>query len=389
MMKRLTGTTRTTTVAGETVEAFIPFDLPPRDPPLYLDPELAELLRQSVVSLERLALASELVPSIDWFIYGFVRKEAVVSSQIEGTQATLADLLDFEALEDQNPAPGPDVEEVCNYLDALGYARAQLGSPDGLPISMRLLNGCHRRLMDGTRGSSKQPGEIRRSQNWIGGSRPGNAVFVPAPPDALAAALSGLERTIHDDGDFPPLIRIGLLHVQFETIHPYLDGNGRIGRLLIALLLGHWDLLPQPMLYVSLYFKRHLDEYYQRLGAVRTDGDWEGWLSFFLEAVTTISEEAVESAREISKLVREDRVRVLAGSGSSLAAARLFELLPSHPVLTIRRATRILDTTKPTATKAMNALVDAGILTETSGRKRDRRFAYSNYLELLGSGTEL
>ena len=269
-MKRHTGITRTTSVSGETVEAFIPFDLPPRDPPLALGPKITESLREASVGLDRLALAFDLVPSIDWFIYGFVRKEAVLSSQIEGTQATLTDLLDFEALEDQDPEPDPDVEEVCNYLDALEYARAQLGSADGLPISMRLLNGCHHRLMDGTRGSSKQPGEIRRSQNWIGGSRPGNAVLVPPPPEALADALNSLERYIHARCDLPPLIRIGLLHVQFETIHPYLDGNGRIGRLLIALLLEHWGLLPQPLLYLSLYFKRNLHEYYQRLGAVRT-----------------------------------------------------------------------------------------------------------------------
>ncbi len=388
-MKRHTGITRTTTVAGEAVEAFIPFDLPPRDPPLDLGPEITEALREAVISLDRLALASDLVPSIDWFIYGFVRKEAVLTSQIEGTQATLTDLLDFEALEDQDPGPNPDIEEVCNYLDALEYAKAQLSSPDGLPVSMRLLNGCHHRLMDGTRGSSKQPGEIRRSQNWIGGSRPGNAVFVPSPPEALADALNSLERYIHGRCDLPPLIRVGLLHVQFETIHPYLDGNGRIGRLLIALLLEYWGLLPEPLLYLSLYFKRNLDEYYQRLGAVRTDGDWEGWLSFFLEAVNTISIEAVETARELSALVRIDRGRILNSGGSSLAAARLFELLPSHPVLTIRRATRILDTTKPTATKAVRALIDAGILTETSGRKRDRRFAYKKYLEHLGRGTEL
>jgi len=340
-------------------------------------------------SIERLELASELVPSIDLFIYGFVRKEAVVSSQIEGTQATLVDLLDFEALDNDDASPNPDIEEICNYLDALSYARSEFEKPDGLPISMRLLNQCHVRLMDGSRGASKQPGEIRRSQNWIGGSRPGNAVFVPPPPIALADALSSFERYIHADSDLPRLVRIGLLHVQFETIHPYLDGNGRIGRLLIALLFESWGLLSRPLLYLSLYFKSHLDEYYQRLGAVRTEGDWEGWISFFLQGVHLISEEAIQSSKEISAVVTNDRERVLGVQHSTLAAARLFELLPFNPVLTIKRATTILDTTRPTATKAVRTLIDTGVLTETSGRKRDQLFAYTDYLELLGRGTEL
>lgn len=388
-MKRITGTTQKTTVTGEAVEVFIPFDLPPADPPLDLGGAAAQMLQETSAGLERLELAADLVPSIDWFIYGFVRKEAVVSSQIEGTQATLVDLLDFEALETRESSPNPDIEEVCNYLDALGYARSELASADGLPLSMRLLNGCHRRLMDGTRGSSKQPGEVRRSQNWIGGTRPGSAVFVPPPPAALAGVLSSFERFIHSPSDLPPLIRIGLLHVQFETIHPYLDGNGRIGRLLIAVLLDHWGLLTQPLLYLSLHFKRNLGEYYDRLAVVRTEGDWEGWLLFFLDGVRSISNEAVQTARELSSLVRQDRDRVLGGKGSSLASARLFEQLPSHPVLTVKRATRILEATKPTASKAVNALVDEGILIETTGRKRDRLFAYRRYLELLGSGTEL
>ena len=388
-MNRVTGTTENTTVAGETVEAFIPFPLPPANPPLSLDSPIMEGLRQAESSLERLELASELVPSIDWFIYGSVRKEAVVSSQIEGTQATLVDLLYFEALESDTVAPNPDIEEVCNYIEALSYARSELQRPGGLPISMRLLNQCHVRLMDGTRGASKQPGEIRRSQNWIGGSRPGTAVFVPPPPHALRDALSSFERYVHGDSDLPQLVRIGLLHVQFETIHPYLDGNGRIGRLLIALQLESWGLLSQPLLYLSLYFKRHIDEYYSRLGSIRTDGDWEGWISFFLRGIQLISEEAIQSARELSALVRNDRERVLVVRHSTLAAARLFELLPSNPVLTIKRAVRILDTTRPTATKAVRTLIDAGVLTETSGRKRDQLFSYTDYLELLGRGTEL
>ena len=388
-MKRITGITEQISVAGETVAAFIPYPLPPREPPLTLDRSVAESLRRAEDHLQRLELASELVPSLDWFIYGFVRKEAIVSCQIEGTQATLVDLLNFEA-EGKDEAPeNADIREVCNYLEALDYARDQLGSPDGLPLSMRLLNAAHARLMQGARGADKLPGAIRRSQNWIGGTRPGNAVFVPPPPHALPDALGAFERFIHEKGDLPYLIRAGLLHVQFETIHPYLDGNGRIGRLLIALLLESWGLLSQPLLYLSLYFKRHLDEYYARLGAVRTQGDWEGWISFFLEGVSHISIEAIESARELSALVRSDRERVLATKASTLPAARLFEGLPSHPVVTIKGVTQLLDTTRPTATKAVTALVSAGVLSETSGRKRDQLFAYDRYLELLGRGTEL
>ncbi len=386
---RITGTTQMTTVAGEAVEAFVPFPLPPDKPGLRLDVALNDALRRASESLDRLELASELVPSIDWFIYGFVRKEAVISSQIEGTQATLEDLLDFEAINEPGEVPTPDVEEICNYLDAFNYARSELGRQGGLPLSVRLLNGCHRRLMDGTRGASMQPGEIRRSQNWIGGSRPGNATFVPPPPEAVGESLSSFERYIHADSELHPLVRTGLLHVQFETIHPYLDGNGRVGRLLIALLLEHWGLLSQPLLYLSLFFKRNRMEYYRRLGAIRTAGDWEGWVGFFLDGVETTATGAVDCARQLSATVRDDRQRVLAMQGSTLAAARLFELLPSHPILTINRVVRILETTRPTAAKAVRSLVEAGVLVETSGRKRDQRFAYQAYLSLLGEGTEI
>src|SRR6267154_4262045 len=251
---RVIGRTLRRTVAGEEIAAFIPYPLPPRDPPLKLDGKLAALLLRAQQALARLEVAGEMVPSLDWFIYAFVRKEAVVSSQIEGTQATLVDLLTFEA--EESAPPNADVEEVCNYLDALTYARNQLGDPKGLPLSMRLLNQTHQRLMRGVRGAEKLPGEVRRSQNWIGGTRPGNAAYVPPPPQALAEALSAFEKYLpaEDDG-LPPLVRVGLLHVQFETIHPYLDGNGRIGRLLVTLLLEHWNLLAKPLLYLSLFFK--------------------------------------------------------------------------------------------------------------------------------------
>jgi Fic family protein len=388
-MMRVTGRYQTMSVAGEEVRAFVPLPLPPTDPPLELSSELMAEVRAADDCLRRLDLAAELVPSIDWFIYGFVRKEAVVTSQIEGTQATLADLLHFEARDDEEAGPGPDVEEVCNYVEALRFGREQLTRREGLPISVRLLKDCHARLMNGVRGERQHPGKIRRSQNWVGGTRPGNAVFVPPPPGELGHALSDLERYIHSASDLPALVRIGLIHVQLETIHPFLDGNGRIGRLLIALLLEDWRLLSQPLLYLSLFFKRHLNEYYDRLGRVRTEGDWEGWTSFFLQGVRLIAEEAIQSARELSARTKEDRSSVLGRHDATVASVRLFELLPKQPMITVKRAMRQLDTTRPTAAKAVDTLVEAGVLEETSGRKRGRVFAYAKYLEVLGEGTEL
>jgi Fic family protein len=311
----------------------------------------------------------------------------VISSQIEGTQATLIDLLVFEA--EEKPAPNVDVQDVCNYLNALNYARSQLTSKRGLPLSLRLLNETHQRLLYGARGKNKQPGEVRRTQNWIGGSRPGNAVYVPPPPERLADLLGDLEKYIHTDDMVPKLVRAGLLHVQFETIHPYLDGNGRIGRLFIALLLEHWGLLNSPLLYLSLFFKRHREEYYRRLNAVRTEGDWEGWTDFFLDGITTIADEAVTSARELFALVGSDRARLLDNQMASVSAFRLFEQLPRHPVVTVVSAMRLIECTKPTATRAIEALVNIRVLIETTGKKRDRSFAYQTYLDRLRIGTDL
>lgn len=388
MKQRKTGTYERTAAGGEQVAAFIPGPLPPTRPRLAIEGTLQERLRAAEQALARLELAGEMVPSLDWFIYAFVRKEAVVSSQIEGTQATLVDLLAFEAERDERPRSA-DVEEVCNYLEALRFARAQLALPSGLPLSMRLLNEIHARLMHGVRSAEKQPGEVRRTQNWIGGSRPGNAAFVPPPPHALGGLLAAFERYLHADDDLPPLVRAGLLHVQFETIHPYLDGNGRIGRLLVTLLLEHWNLLTRPLLYLSLFFKRHRSEYYARLGAVRTAGDWEAWTDFFLDGVATIADEAVTSARELFTLVTEDRSRALENAGTSIAAARLFELLPRYPIVSTAFAVERLGVSKPTAARAVEALMNAGVLVETTGRKRDRAWAYRRYLDRLRVGTEL
>ncbi|MER8408822.1 Fic family protein [Mesorhizobium sp. M1307] len=381
MPKRTTGRYESVTAGGEKVDAFVPFDLPPVRPVLVIDTKLERRLGQAEQALVRLDLAGEMVPSLDWFIYAFVRKEAVISSQIEGTQASLVDLLAFEA--EEQPQPNADVEEVTNYLDALAYARNQLASKRGLPLSLRLLNEAHKRLMRGVRGGSRQ------RQNWIGGSRPGNAAYVPPPSEKLSQLLSSLEKYIHADDQLPKLVRTGLLHAQFETIHPYLDGNGRIGRLMIALLLEHWGLLRAPLLYLSLFFKRHREEYYRRLNLVRLVGDWEGWIDFFLDGIATIADEAVGSARELFNLVSADRTRLLGVESVSVSALRLFERLPRHPIVTVASAMKLLDTSKPTAARAIEVLAEIGILVETTGKKRDRSFAYRAYMERLRTGTEL
>jgi len=387
VITRRTGTYTQVETAGERVAAFVPVPLPPRNPSLSLDVQRQALLQRAEQALAHLDLASDMVPALDWFIYAFVRKEAVISSQIEGTQASLMDLLTFEA--GQEAAGSPDVEEITNYLAALSYARKELARPSGLPLSLRLLNGAHRRLMHGARGAGKQPGEIRRSQNWIGGSRPGNAVFVPPPANVLPGLLSGLEKYIHGGDKLAPLIRIAVLHVQFETIHPYLDGNGRIGRLLITLLLEQWKLLQRPVLYLSLHFKRHREDYYRRLSAVRTQGDWEGWVDFFLEGICSVAGEATASARQLFGIVGRDRALVLADPATQVPALRLFELLPRHPIVSIALAMTLLGTTKPTAARAVSSLVRLGILRERTGRRRARSFGYTAYLEALRVGTDL
>ena len=380
-MKRTTGRYHATDVGGEQVRAFVPHPLPPIDPDLVIRGKLAALHTQAVAAVARLSVAGTLVPDADWFLYGFVRKEAVITSQIEGTQATLRDVLTFEAT---HKAEHPDdVHEVCNYVDALAYARRQIRNPKGLPLTIRLLAEAHKRLMRGARGADKQPGEIRASQNWIGGTRPGNAVFVPPPPDVVPEALSALERWIHGDDPLPPLVRAGLAHVQFETIHPFLDGNGRIGRLLVTLLVEHWGLLPLPLLYLSLAFKRQQQEYYRRLSAVRTNGDWEGWVAFFLECVKEVADDGVITAQGLFALLNKDRQRLLVARGTTVPAIRLFDALPGQPVITLSGAMKTLKTTKPTASKAISTLLNVKILQETTGKQRDRVYAYPGYLRLL------
>jgi Fic family protein len=386
-MKRSTGTYRITRVVGEEVRAFVPLPLPPSQPALILDGALESLLARANSAVAQLGVAGRMVPSAEWFLYGFVRKEAVISSQIEGTEATLRDVVTFEATH-KTDRPH-DVQEVCNYLDALDYARREIARAGGLPLSMRLLCEAHGRLMRGTRGVEKQPGQVRTSQNWIGGTRPGNARFVPPPADEVPAALAALDRWIHEEESIPPLVRAGLAHVQFETIHPFLDGNGRIGRLLITLLVEHWGLLDSPLLYLSLALKRRRDEYYTRLSAVRTAGDWEGWTAFFLECVREAASDGVATAGELFALLNNDRRRLLAEPRVTVPAIRLLDLLPSHPVMTLPRAIEILGTTKPTASKAIETLRAARVLRETTGKQRDREYVYQDYLTLLTGDTEL
>lgn len=387
MIARTTGTYSVRTVAGEKVRAFIPRPLPPQKPALVIEGKLAKLHAEAVAAIGRLDVAGAMVPSPDWFLYGFVRKEAVVSSQIEGTQATLEDVVVYETTrQSEHPA---DAEEVCNYVDAMAYARSQLSNPKGLPLCTRLLCALHKRLMKGVRGSEKQPGTVRASQNWIGGTRPGNARFVPPPPEALPKALAALEKWLHGAGPLPPLVKSGLAHVQFETIHPFLDGNGRIGRLLITLLLEHWQLMSAPLLYVSLGFKRHRQEYYERLNAVRTSGDWEGWTAFYLECVRESADDGVATARRLFSLVGDDRRRVTDHKATTVTAVRLFELLPGHPVVTLTSAMKLLNTTQPTAGKALDALRQAGVLREITGKRRDRIYAYQGYIDLLAKDTRI
>lgn len=378
---RTTGTTVITTTLGEPVEAFVPHSLPPRKPALALE-SLTAANRAAETALARLAGVAGLVPSVDWLLYSAIRKEALLTSQIEGTQATLADLFDGEA----GLAVGntDDVEEVTNYLRAFRLVQDNLRSPTGLPLSVRLLCDAHRLLMDGVRGTGKQPGELRRSQNWIGGSRPARAVFVPPPPDQVPALLGDVERFIHaPDSSLPPLVKIALVHAQFETIHPFLDGNGRIGRLLIAALLEYWGLLPEPLMYLSGYLKQHQQDYYRHLSSIRTHGDWEGWVAFFLDGVEVAAHEAERGIVGIATLVAADRKRLLEATRATPASYRLFELLPMMPRFTVDRARQKLGTSFPTANAAVQLLVELGIVCELTGQKKNRSYSYQRYIELM------
>jgi Fic family protein len=384
MIRGPTGHYEVTTTAGETVQTFVPDPLPPL-PPLDLGSPRQRLLEKAVLGCGRLDGVSALLPDPSLFLYGYVRREAVLSSQIEGTQSSLSDLLLFE-LDEVPGVPFDDVVEVSNYVAALEHGLALLRQ--GLPVSGRLLREVHGKLLASGRGADKLPGEFRRSQNWIGGNRPGNARFVPPPPAAIPEAISALEHFIHRDDPPPTLIVAALAHVQFETIHPFLDGNGRVGRLLISLLLHEERVLQQPLLYLSLYFKQHRDEYYRHLDSVRREGDWEAWLDFFLEGVATTAGAAVSTAHRLLAMFRKDEQRLAGLARGAASALRAYAALRARPIATIQDLANRSGVSFPTAAKAMEALVGEGVARELTGQRRNRVFAYDEYVKVLNEGAE-
>ena len=367
-----------TAVAGEKVRAFVPPPLPPV-PQLDLLSLLGPL-SEADRAVGRLDGITALVPDTSLFLYMYVRKEAVLSSQIEGTQSTLNDLLRFES-DAAAGAPVDDIREVSNYIAAMEHGLARLSK---LPLSLRLIREMHEKLMASGRGMTKQPGAFRTSQNWIGGTRPGNAIFVPPPPQEVMPALHDLESFLHDKKDrLPPLIKAGLAHVQFETIHPFLDGNGRLGRLLITLYLCERGVLRAPLLYLSLYFKQHRETYYRLLQEVRERGAWEAWLEFFLEGIADTANQAFQTANKIVALFQEDRQRIGAEAAAPNSVLRVHELLQTSPYVTAPGARKKSGLALPTVNAALDQLVKLGMVTEVTGKKRGRVYAYRRYLDLL------
>ncbi len=373
-----------TTVDNETVRAFVPPQLPP-SPPVRLN-ALYGLLDESNRALGRLDGVASILPDTPLFLYMYVRKEALLSSQIEGTQSSLSDLLLFES--DESPGvPLNDVQEVSNYVAAMYHGLECLRG--GFPLSLRLMREIHGVLLSKGRGSTRQPGEFRQSQNWIGGTRPGNAMFVPPPQDRVIACMGDLEKFIYSDSSrLPLLIKAGLIHVQFETIHPFLDGNGRLGRLLITFLLCAEGALKEPLLYLSLFFKNKRQQYYDLLQRVRQEGDWESWLEFFLTGVKETSDQAAETARQILFLFEKDRL-VIEGLGRPAASAlRVHQYLQSKPILSVPKASEEMNLSSPTVRKSLSHLKKLGLVRETTGKRRGQVFVYGKYLEIIKQGTE-
>ncbi len=385
MPNRITGQEVTVATAGESFRAYVPAPLPP-EPDLIWDQELRHLAEQAAMAVGRLDGISALLPQPDIFLYAYVRKEAVVSSQIEGTQSSLSDLLLYE----QAVAPGvpvDDVQEVSNYVAALNHGLKRLR--EGFPLSLRLIQEIHAILMSGVRGGMKSPGEFRRSQNWIGGSRPGTARFVPPPPDELMNCLGALEKFMHDEPvATPALIKAALVHVQFETIHPFLDGNGRLGRLLITFLLCAEGVLNEPLLYLSLYFKENRSEYYDHLQSVRRTGDWEGWMRFFLRGVKQTADQAVSSARRLRDLFAADLEKITAVGRAAANIIRIHQQLQLQPVTSVNTIAAKLDMAVNTARSALTQMQTLGIVREITGGKYGRLYAYDAYLSILSEGTE-
>ncbi len=386
-MKRETqGQYETTSTTGEAVRAFVPAPLPP-SPHINWTPELRGRFDEALLALGRLDSVSMLLPDVSLFLYAYVRKEAVLSSMIEGTQSSLSDLLLFE-LEEEPGVPLDDVREVSNYVAALDHGLSRIRG--GFPLSLRLLREIHERLLAHGRGSDKMPGEFRRSQNWIGGTRPGNAVFVPPPPECVMECMGALELFLHDQPEpTPPLLKAALAHVQFETVHPFLDGNGRVGRLLITLLLCERGVLHEPMLYLSLFFKTHRQAYYELLNRVRLDGDWEAWLDYFAEAVTVTAGQAVDTVQRLEAMARRDRERIQSLGRAAGSALRVHHELLCRPLATSPELTRRTGLTALTVNRALAHLCELEIARELTGQKRNRVFSYAEYLAILNEGTEL
>ncbi len=359
----------------------MPAALPP-DPPIQMSYDLQVLLSQADLALGRLDGSIQTLPHPDLFVYMYIRKEAVLSSQIEGTQSSLQDVLAAEA-KILSPNRPRDVDEVVNYVLAMNYGLNRLAE---LPVSVRLIREIHAKLLEGARGSHLTPGEIRRSQNWIGpvGCTLNDATFVPPPPHEVPQQLAELEKFFHDDTHLPLLIKIGLAHAQFETIHPFLDGNGRVGRLLIAFLLCEQQVLLKPVLYLSYYFKRHRQEYYDQLQSVRDAGTWEVWLTFFLRGVIEVSQQATDTARHILRL-REDHRRVITDNLGRAAGNghRVLEHLYQHPFVSVNQVQALIGTTYPAANDLVARLVDGKILHEVTGHSRNRKFMYQSYVQLF------
>ena len=384
MKRGIQGRYETVSTVGETVKAFVPNPLPPT-PPLELSGSLQKKLTEASHALGKLDAAAELLPDVGLFLYMFIRKEAVLSSMIEGTQSSLSDLLLFE-LQEKPGVQLDDVQEVSNYVAAMNYGLHRL--KDGFPLSLRLIREIHGALLAKGRGNLKSPGEFRKSQNWIGGTRPGNAAFVPPPPEEAIKCLNDLELFLHDE-EIPILIKAALAHVQFETIHPFLDGNGRVGRLLITLLLCEGKVLKQPLLYLSYYFKLHRQYYYELLNAIRDQGDWERWLDFFAEAVTVTATQSLEIIIALDKQVQEDREKIQSIGKGSKSATLVHQAMLRHPIASPQKLKEETGLTDATINASLRKLQELGIAEETTGQKRNRLFCYHDYFQLLNQKMDL
>lgn len=372
-------------LGGEEVRAFIPNELPLKQP-LQIDAELARKLDNALVSLGRLDSISEILPDSSLFLYMYVRKEAVLSSMIEGTQSSISDLLVYE-LEGIPGVPVDDAMEVSNYVKALEYGVKRID--EGFPVSSRLFKEIHNILLSKGRGSTKEPGQYRTSQNWIGGTRPGNAVFVPPPPNMVESCMGNLEKFIHDMKSVTPvLLKAAISHVQFETIHPFLDGNGRLGRLLISLLLYENKVLQKPLLYLSLYFKIHRQTYYEHLTNVRINGDWEKWIDFFAEAVIHTSNQAVNTAKNLIALINDHEAKVNSMGRASSTALVVYRCFVKQPVLNANAIQTQTSLSAATIHSSLENLIKLGILEEVSQKKRNKIFVYKEYINILNEGTE-